>query len=314
MDFKLVVIVGPTAVGKSALGLLWAREAGGEIISGDSVQVYKGFTIGSAKPSLEERAAVPHHLIDILEPDQPFSAAQFQVLARRAVADIRGRKHQPIVVGGTGLYIRGLLDSFDFPQASSQPLRDKWIDLEKHKGSPYLHAQLQEWDPQTAAMLHINDKARIIRALEVYESTRTPLSRQRAYGERGYPPLEDVIFVGLEMERADMYRCIEERCDVMIRQGLIEEVEGLLGQGYSPALKPMRSIGYRHAVEYLRGKTTHQEMTRLFKRDTRHFAKRQLTWFKRDPRITWHDVRDLSKKHVLKVLQTPCVAEDSRVQ
>ncbi|MCL1918818.1 MAG: tRNA (adenosine(37)-N6)-dimethylallyltransferase MiaA [Peptococcaceae bacterium] len=302
---KLVVIVGPTAVGKSALGMLWAQEAGGEIISGDSVQVYKGFTIGSAKPTPAEQAAVPHHLIDILEPDQPFSAAQFQELARGAVADIRSRQRQPIVVGGTGLYIRALLDPFDFPQAGSQAIRDRWVDLEKQKGSPYLHAQLQEWDPQTAAKLHVNDKARIIRALEVYESTDTPLSQQRTYGERIYPTLEDVVFVGLEMERAEMYRRIEERCDTMIRQGLIEEVEGLLRQGCSFTLKPMRSIGYRHVVEYLRGKTTQQEMTRLFKRDTRHFAKRQLTWFKRDPRITWHDARYLSNKHILKVLENP---------
>jgi tRNA dimethylallyltransferase len=311
---KLPVIVGPTAVGKSALGLLWAQAAGGEIISGDSVQVYKGFTIGSAKPTLEERAAVPHHLIDILEPGEPFSAAHFQVLARGAVDDIRRRHRQPIVVGGTGLYIRALLDPFDFPQEGSQAVKKKWAELEKQKGSPYLHAQLKEWDPESAHKLHVNDKARIIRALEVYELTQIPLSQQRAYTEKHYPPLENVVFVGLEIERSVMYQRIENRCDAMIRAGLIEEAETLLRQGCSPCLKPMRSIGYRHVTDYLYGKATKQEMMRLFKRDTRRFAKRQLTWFKRDPRITWYNMHYLSEKQILNALLNSCIVENSHVE
>ncbi|MCL1852892.1 MAG: tRNA (adenosine(37)-N6)-dimethylallyltransferase MiaA [Peptococcaceae bacterium] len=310
----MIVIVGPTAVGKSDLGLLLAQAAGGEIVSGDSVQVYRGFSVGSAKPTLAERAVAPHHLIDILDPDEPFSAARFQSLAREAVKDIRARGHLPIVVGGTGLYIRALLDPFDFPQPGTPDLQAKWTDLARRMGTPYLHARLRAWDPESASLLHVNDKARIIRALEVYESTRIPLSRQRSFNEQIYPPLEDVILVGLEMDRPLLYQRIEERCESMIRQGLLEETAELLNSGCSPALKPMGSIGYRHAVDFLRGCTTKPEMLRLFKRDTRRFAKRQLTWFKRDPRVVWYDINILSKREILNILLNACIYRNSPVK
>jgi tRNA dimethylallyltransferase len=310
----MAVIVGPTAVGKSALAFSWAKDAGGEIVSGDSVQVYKGFDIGSAKPSLEERAAVPHHLIDLLGPDQPFSAAQFQMLARNAVNDIRSRGFLPLVVGGTGLYIRALLDPFDFPQESPLRIKEKWETLAKQRGTQYLHAQLRLWDPETAKRLHVNDKARIIRALEIYDTTGTPLSQQRDYQERSYPALEDVMLVGLEGDRSLLYQRIDERCEAMIRLGLIEEVEGLIRQGCSLTDKPMKSIGYRHTAGYLLGATTKQEMMRLFKRDTRRFAKRQLTWFKRDPRITWYNTDNLSNNQLLKVLKEACNPNNSHVK
>jgi tRNA dimethylallyltransferase len=303
---KLVVIVGPTAVGKSDIGLELAKAAEGEIISGDSVQVYKGFDIGSAKPTIEEQAAVPHHLIDILEPDEPFSAAQFQVLAREAVAEIRSRFRQPIVVGGTGLYIRALLDPFDFPLESSGEVREKWMELEKQMGIQHLHDILSERDPRTAAALHFNDRARILRALEVCDLTSLPLSQQRDYAEKSYPELKDVVMIGLDMPRNMIYQRIEERCDMMVRQGLLEEVDCLLSLGVSPDLKPMKSIGYRHAADYLQGITTKEEMMRLFKRDTRRFAKRQLTWFRRDPRVTWLDVQELSKSCILNNLLVSC--------
>ncbi|MCL1791426.1 MAG: tRNA (adenosine(37)-N6)-dimethylallyltransferase MiaA [Peptococcaceae bacterium] len=311
---QTIVIVGPTAVGKSDLGLLLAQAANGEIVSGDSVQVYRDFSIGSAKPSPADRESVPHHLIDILDPDEPFSAARFQSLAREAVKDIRERGRLPIVVGGTGLYIRAFLDPFDFPQPGTPGLLTKWTDLARRMGTPHLHALLREWDPESASLLHYNDKARIIRALEVYESTHVPLSKQRAYNERIYPPLENVMLVGLEMDRALLYRRIEERCELMIRQGLLEETADLLKRGCSPSYKPMRSIGYRHGVDYLRGFTTRQEMERLFKRDTRRFAKRQITWFKRDPRVIWYNVNILSKNRILNTLLDSCKCNKSPVK
>jgi len=303
---KLIVIVGPTAAGKSALGLLWGQRVGGEIVSGDSVQVYRELTIGSAKPSPEERRLVPHHLIDFLNPDESFTAARFQELARAAIAEIRGRNRQPIVVGGTGLYIRALLDPFAFAPQGSASIRDKWLEVARRQGTPALHHRLSQWDPASAARLHQNDTARLIRALEVYESTGRPLSEQRGYQEEVYPKLDQVVLVGLTAPRPVLYRRIDERCEAMVKDGLIQEVEAILKKGYAPRLKALRSIGYRHAVDYLYGKVNRSEMLRLFQRDTRRFAKRQLTWFRRDPRILWFDTEDMPIPRILNTLLSSC--------
>jgi len=287
----LVIIIGPTAVGKSSLGVELALRLGGEIISGDSVQVYRKLNIGSAKPTAAEQKGIPHHLIDLLEPQELFTAATFQSLAQGLITTIRSRDKVPIVVGGTGLYIRSIIDGFSFPQEGSARIKNRWLAYAKAYGSQELYSRLMECDQISAEKLHPNDSARIIRALEVFEITGKPLSGQRSYKEKDYPDLDKSIFyIGLTAPREIIYKRIDQRCDVMVEYGIVEEVNALLKQGYSPKVKSLQSIGYRHVVQYLKGIVTREEMLRLFKRDTRRFAKRQLTWFSRDPRIKWYDI------------------------
>lgn len=287
----LIIIIGPTAVGKSALGIELAHRLNGEIISGDSVQVYQKLNIGSAKPTLAERQGIRHHLLDFLDPAEAFTVARFQVLAQAAIAEIQADGKIPVMVGGTGLYIRSILDGFAFAEEGSAAVKDKWLRFAKEHGQAALHRELEKVDPVSAGRLHSNDTARIIRALEVYELTGAPLSGQREYSEQTYRPLDrSVVYVGLTAPRALIYERINLRCEQMIAAGLLQETQALLDEGYPPTLKGLQSIGYRHSVDYLYGKTTRTEMLRLFQRDTRHFAKRQLTWFRRDPRIMWYDI------------------------
>ncbi|MGI5901896.1 MAG: tRNA (adenosine(37)-N6)-dimethylallyltransferase MiaA [Desulfitobacteriia bacterium] len=286
----LIIIVGPTAVGKSALGVELALALDGEIISGDSVAVYRKLNIGSAKPTKAEQKGVRHHLLDILDPTESFTAYDFQTQTQKLISSIRNQGKIPIIVGGTGLYIRSILDGFHFPEEGSEEIKTKWLEFAKEYGKQELHAQLEKVDPQSATRLHPNDTARIIRALEVYEITGKPLSQQRFYKEREYRDLDkSIIYLGLTAPRNIIYEKIDRRCALMVKYGLIDEVLSLLKEGYSPKLKSLSSIGYRHVIQYLRGLTTFEEMLRLFKRDTRRFAKRQLTWFRRDPRIKWYD-------------------------
>ncbi|MDD2233514.1 MAG: tRNA (adenosine(37)-N6)-dimethylallyltransferase MiaA [Desulfitobacteriaceae bacterium] len=310
----LVIIVGPTAVGKTALGVDLARTINGEIISVDSVQVYKYLNIGSAKPTIAEQQNVPHHLIDFLEPDQLYSAAQFQNEANSLINNVRERNHIPIVLGGTGLYARSLLDPYDFSEYSPGHLRKKWTDFLRKNGKEALFEKLTKLDPLSAERLHINDTVRVIRALEVFELTGKTLSSQRQ-PENNYQPLDNsIIYIGLTAPREILYKRINLRCEQMISEGLLEETQQILQKGYSPKLKPMRSIGYRHAVWYLYGFVTLNEMLRLLKRDTRHFAKRQLTWFLRDPRITWYDITQISNENIVEELSLTCEAIKTRVE
>lgn len=312
--YPLVIIIGPTGVGKTALGIALAQEIGGEIISGDSVQVYQKLDIGSAKPSAEELQLIPHHLIDFLDPAAPFTAAQFKLAATSLIKEIRGRGHVPIVVGGTGLYIRSLLDPYDFSQHGSEEIRAKWKEFADTQGNLKLHQVLRERDPETADQLHPNDVLRIIRALEVLEITGKTLSSQRQFRDDEYRPLEDsVVYIGLTAPREVIYERINQRCVTMLAQGLVEEMLNLLNLGYAPTLKPFQSIGYRHALWYLKGIVTQAEMLRLLQRDTRHFAKRQLTWFRRDPRITWYNI-ETDLKVILKSLVQTCRAYQTRVE
>lgn len=311
----LVIIIGPTAAGKSALGVELALQLDGEIISGDSVQVYRKLDIGSAKPTPVEQQGIPHHLIDILDPAEPFTVARFQTLTRELIASIQDRGKVPIVVGGTGLYIRSILDDFDFPEEGSDDIKKKWLDFAKVHGNIELHRALQEKDPLSADKLHPNDTARIIRALEVFELTGKPLSEQRCYGDQVYPKLdESIIYVGLNAPRDIIYRRINDRCIEMVKCGIIDEVKNLLKEGYSPKLKSLQSIGYRHVLYYLRGYVTMDEMLRIFKRDTRRFAKRQLTWFRRDPRIKWYDISESTIKDISLEITRTCRVFQSRVQ
>ena len=284
----LIIIIGPTAVGKSALAVELALAIDGEIISGDSVQVYRKLDIGSAKPTEIEQKGVPHHLLDFLDPAEPYTVALFQAQAEQLIKSIKDRGKTPIIVGGTGLYIRSVIDGFSFPEKGTDVIKLKWMNYAQQHGNEKLHNELAERDPLSAQRLHINDTARIVRALEVYEITGKTLSSQRSYDEKEYPELDgSIIYIGLTAPREIIYDRINRRSEIIIKSGLIEETRSLLLDGYSPKLKSLKSIGYRHAYYYLTGKVTSKEMLRLLQRDTRHFAKRQLTWFGRDPRIKW---------------------------
>lgn len=311
----LVIIVGPTAVGKTALGVALAQAIGGEIISGDSVQVYRKLDIGSAKPSIEEQQNIPHHLLDYLDPHEPFTVAQFQVIANDTIHSIQERGKVPIVVGGTGLYIRSLLDPFDFAESGSKELRAYWSAFLVEKGKEALHSMLQAKDPESAVRLHPNDTLRIIRALEMCDLTGKPFSEIRGKHDNEYSPLDpSILYIGLTAPREVIYERINRRCEQMLSSGLLEETYNVVKAGYSYHVKPLQSIGYRHALWYLSGKVTLPEMSRIFQRDTRHFAKRQLTWFRRDPRIIWYDTYNEDLTKILESLINTCRGIQSRVE
>jgi len=289
MSKRLLAIVGPTATGKTEVGILLAEMLGGEIVSADSMQVYRGLDIGTAKPTPEQRQRVPHHLIDIIAPDQPFSVAAYQELADQALADIWDRGKQPLLVGGSGLYVRAVVGGMDLPLAPPDPEFRRRLEEEgRRSGTESLHARLASADPVAAARIHPHNVRRVIRALEVYQQTGRPISewwrlddqRKERYNARQF---------GLTAPRAEMYRRIEERVDRMLADGLVEEVRRLLDQGYGEGLVSMKGLGYAQVAEHLRGKTSLEEAVRRLRRDTRRFAKRQLTWFGADGRIEWID-------------------------
>lgn len=284
----LVILVGPTAVGKSCLALALAERVGGEIVAADSMQVYRGLDIGTAKPGPEERRRVPHHLLDLVDPDESFTAADYARLALAAVAEIRGRGHLPIMVGGNGLYVRALLRGlFDGPGEETSirvALRQEAARL----GVPALHRRLTALDPEVAAAIHPNDLFRIVRALEVCAIRGRPISALRAEARRNHKPIAGpVLWFGLERPRQELYQRVERRAEEMLARGFLDEVRGLLDRGYSPALKPLRAIGYRHMIEYLKGRSTLDGAVACLKRDTRRYAKRQLTWFRHEEELKW---------------------------
>ena len=286
MTPKILVICGPTASGKSALALELARRLDGEIISADSLQVYRGMDIGSAKPSAEERARIPHHLIDVADPDQPFSAADFAGAADAAIRDIGSRGKRAIVAGGTGLYIRALLKGLVDSPGGADEFRQALHEEAGRLGNEALLERLRQVDPELAERTHSNNLVRIIRALEVHHLTGIPLSRyQQEHGFSGqrYRALQIGILAG----RPLLYSRIDQRVDLMLEQGLLEEVRHLLDAGYGPDSKAMRSIGYKEITAHLAGECSLAEAIRLIKRNTRHYAKRQLTWFNADKDILW---------------------------
>jgi tRNA dimethylallyltransferase len=288
---RLVVIVGPTASGKTDLAVRLAERLDGEIINADSMQVYRGMDIGTAKPSSELRLRVPHHLIDIVEPDINFSASDFRREAEQAIADITGRGKKVFVVGGTGLYIRALLQGLVDSPSGAGIVRSELEERANREGNMSLLAELAQVDPASAAKLHINDRVRIIRALEVYRLTGNPVSRQRS--EHGFTGnYYSTMKIGLEVERRELYERIERRVDLMFGLGLVAEVEGLLARGIDSTAKALRSIGYRQVCAYLGGAYPLEEAVMLMKRDTRRYAKRQMTWFKNDKEINWVEYSD----------------------
>lgn len=295
----IVVIVGPTAIGKTDVAIDLAKILDGEIISADSMQIYKYMDIGTAKPTIEERQGIPHHMIDVVAPDEEFSVAQFQQQAKKLIQDIRQRGKLPIVAGGTGLYINSLIYPMDFTDAAEDhDFRERMRALASEKGNEYVYKKLYDIDPDTAQRLHYNDIRRIIRALEVYHLTGKPMSHYNQNFKTADKPYNSII-IGLTMDRSKLYDRINRRVDIMLEKGLIEEVKGLLKMGYNKNLTSMQGLGYKEIVTYLEGKRTLTESAEILKRDTRRFAKRQFTWFKRIKDIQWINRDDFNSKEKL---------------
>ncbi|WP_310550401.1 tRNA (adenosine(37)-N6)-dimethylallyltransferase MiaA [Paenibacillus glufosinatiresistens] len=288
---RLLVLVGPTAVGKTKLSVALAKAFNCEIISGDSMQVYRGMDIGTAKIRPEEMDGVPHHLIDIRSPDEPYSAADFQTEARQRIAEITERGRLPFIVGGTGLYIESLCYHFHFSSVSAdEAFRDEQERFAEEHGNAALHGRLAEADPAAAARLHPNDRRRVIRALEIALQGGQREAESLAGRER--EPLYDLCLLGLTMDRQMLYNRIEDRIDEMLEEGLEDEVGRLLSRGYERSLPSMQGLGYKEIAAWLQGETTREEAVALLKRDTRRFAKRQLSWFRHMRDIHWIDVSD----------------------
>ncbi|MCZ8521467.1 MULTISPECIES: tRNA (adenosine(37)-N6)-dimethylallyltransferase MiaA [Paenibacillus] len=292
---QLLVLVGPTAVGKTKLSLTLAKEYNAEIISGDSMQVYRGMDIGTAKASAEELALVPHHMIDIHDPDHPFSVAEFQERSTALIEEISGRGRLPFIVGGTGLYVESVCYDYRFSESGSdEAFREEQQAYADTYGPEALHERLRAVDPASADRLHANDVRRVIRALEIFHVTGERWSDQLGAQRHRESPYE-LCIIGLTMDRALLYKRIEERIDTMMRQGLLEEVRGLLERGYDGAVVSMQALGYKEIVGHLQGRYSLEEAVELLKRDTRRFAKRQLSWFRHMKDIAWVDVSNLAE-------------------
>ncbi len=281
---KLLVIVGPTAVGKTELALRLAKELGGEIVSADSRQIYRKMDIATAKPTPAELARVPHHLVDIVQPDESFTLAEYQARAYAAIDDIFKRGKQPLLVGGTGLYVRAVVEGLNIPRVPPNPERRR--ELEQVSASE-LYVRLQQLDPAIAATILPNNTRRIIRALEVIEATGETMSALQTHEPPPYPILQ----IGLTLPREALYARVDARIDRMVEQGVVDEVRGLVAEGYAFTLPSMTSLGYREIGQYLRGEIPFEEAIRLFKSNTRKFIRHQYNWFRpTDPRIHWLDL------------------------
>ena len=296
MKKPLIILAGPTAVGKTALSIRLAREVNAEIISADSMQVYRRMDIGSAKIRPEETKGVPHHLVDVLEPWEDFNVVRFQQMAKAAAEQIWTRGKIPLVVGGTGFYIQALLYDIDFTENDADTsYREELERLAKEKGGDYLHGLLEDADPQAAGDIHPNNIKRMIRALEFHRQTGGRISEHNAKEREKESPYNYAYFV-LTDERSRLYERIDCRVDQMMEEGLLEEVRLLREQGVQRSSTAMQGLGYKELYAYLEGECTLEEAVRVIKRDTRHFAKRQLTWFKREKDVIWADKSVLGQK------------------
>ena len=283
----MVILTGPTAVGKTALSIELAKKINGSIISADSMQVYRHMDIGSAKIKPEEMEGIPHHLIDVLEPDDEFHVVKFQQLAKKAMREIWERGHIPIVTGGTGFYIQALLYDIDFDENEKEDACRKELEAyAREHGAEALHEKLALVDPASAEMIHPNNIKRVIRALEFYEQTGKRISEHNETQRQRESPYAFAYFV-LTDDRAHLYERINRRVDQMIEEGLVNEVQALKDKGYTKQLVSMQGLGYKEILDYLDGNCTLEEAIYTIKRDTRHFAKRQLTWFKRERDVIW---------------------------
>ncbi len=293
---KLAAIVGPTAVGKTDISIEVARRIRGEIISCDSMQLYRGMDIGTAKAGKEEQSGIAHHLIDVAEPEENFTVAHYQSLVKDLISTINSRGKIPILVGGTGLYYQSVVDDYSFfPMEVRENIRVKWNVIIREKGLPYAFGRLEEVDPVYARVISPNDQKRIVRALEVYELTGEAFSDLQGRTEGRY----NLAAVGLYLERSELYARIDRRVDEMIKEGLVEEVYMLREKGIGLAHNSMQALGYKQVLCFLEGFINREEMIKEIKRETRRYAKRQLTWFKRDPRIKWFNRGDFSDRDIM---------------
>jgi tRNA dimethylallyltransferase len=284
----LIVVVGPTGVGKTRMAISLCQRVGGEVISADSRQIYRGLDIGTDKPSPEQRSLVSHHLVDILDPDEEFTLAQYQELAYEAIDGVLARGKVPFLVGGTGLYVRAVLEGFRIPRVKPDPELRQCLKREAERdGGAALHARLKKVDPEAAERIDPRNVRRVIRALEVYETTDEPISAL----QKREPPPYNVLKLGLTMEREQLYQRIDERVERMVEKGLVAEVEGLLGKGYSPELPAMSGLGYRQVLMYLGGELELADAIDRIKSETHRFVRQQYKWFRLDDEtIHWFDV------------------------
>ena len=287
MKQPLIVLTGPTAVGKTSLSISLAKAVNGEIISADSMQVYKKMDIGSAKIRSEEMQAIPHHLVDVLEPEEEFHIVKFQQMAKKAMEDIYSRGKIPILVGGTGFYIQAVTKDIDFTEAQQENDYRKELEaLAEEKGGEHLHEMLRKVDPVSADAIHAHNVKRVIRALEFYHQNGSPISAHNEEQKQHESPYNLAYFV-LNMPRELLYERIDLRVDQMMKEGLLEEVSRLKEEGCHRGMVSMQGLGYKEILAYLDGEYPLEEAVRVLKRDTRHFAKRQLTWFRREQELTW---------------------------
>lgn len=283
----LIVLTGPTAVGKTKLSIALAKAVDGEIISADSMQVYKYMDIGSAKIMPEEMQGVPHHLVDVLLPEEEFHVARFQEMAKAAMKEIYGRGKVPILVGGTGFYIQAVVKDIDFTETETDTsYRDELELFAKEHGAEALHERLKEVDPAAAGEIHANNVKRTIRALEFFHQTGTRISEHNQEQKEKETPYRTSYFV-LNDERSRLYERIDKRVDQMLKAGLMDEVKMLKARGYTKDMVSMQGLGYKEILDYLDGNCSLEEAVYILKRDTRHFAKRQLTWFRREKDVIW---------------------------
>lgn len=289
MKKPLIVLTGPTAVGKTNLSIALAKAVNGEIISADSMQVYQKMDIGSAKIRSEEMDGVNHYLVDVLDPKEEFHIVKFQQMAKAAMEEIYAKGKIPILVGGTGFYIQAVTKDIDFTQARQEDHYRKELEsLAEEKGAGYLHEMLKKVDPRSAEDIHAHNVKRVIRALEFYHQNGTPISAHNAEQKQNESPYALAYFV-LNMPRELLYQRIDRRVDQMLEEGLLEEVKGLREEGCHRGMVSMQGLGYKEILAYLDGEYPLEEAIRVLKRDTRHFAKRQLTWFRREPEVVWVD-------------------------
>lgn len=292
MAAPLIIVTGPTAVGKTGLSIELAKALDGEIISADSMQVYRHMDIGSAKVTKEEMSGVPHHLIDVLEPTEDFNVVIFQKMAKAALAQIYERGHIPLVAGGTGFYIQSLVYDIDFTENDSDlRLRRELETLVAKHGPEYVHNMLKDIDPASAEQIHANNVKRVIRAIEFYKKTGMRISDHNETQRQKQSPY-DLFYYVLNMERKVLYDRIDKRVDKMIEQGLVEEVKNLAALGCTRDMVSMQGLGYKEILDYLEGRCSFEEAVYIIKRDTRHFAKRQITWFKRERDVRWLNVEE----------------------
>ncbi len=309
MKQPLIIIAGPTAVGKTALSVALAKRIGGEIVSADSMQVYRGMDIGTAKVTKEETCGVPHHLIDVLDPKDPFNVMTFRSMVKDAVRGIASRGNVPVLVGGTGFYIQSVLYDVQFEEdASSEELRKELEQEADVLGAEKMHERLRALDPDAAEAIHPNNIKRVVRALEYCLSTGRKISvHNREQRERTSP--YSFLFYVLTMDRAALYQRIDLRVDQMMEQGLLAEVKRLRDEGVTSDMVSMQGLGYRQIFDYLEGIATLDEAVERIKRETRHFAKRQLTWFRREPDARWINVSEYGgdRKKILELMTEECL-------